>query len=150
MKLSTLLLALFFAASAASAQVQNPVHWTFTAKKLMSTLYEIHLTATIDEHWHTYSQTTPDGGPVATTITFTANPLAQLTGKPLEQGKLEQHFEKLFGVDVKQYSNKIDFVQKVVLKKPVKTNISGTINYMVCNDQTCLPPSNQTFSVSLQ
>ena len=148
MKLSTLLIALLIAASA-PVQVQNPVHWTFTVQKLSATSYAIHLTATIDAHWHTYSQTTPDGGPVATAIQFTANPLVVLNGKPAELGKMDQHFEKLFGVEVKQYSSKVDFVQKVTLKRPVKTNLSGTINFMVCNDQECLPPSNQSFSLSL-
>lgn len=131
------------------AQVQNPVHWTFTAKKLNTTTYEIHLTGVIDAGWHTYSQTTPDGGPVPTAITFSANPLVTLVGKPAEVGKLDRHFEKLFGVDVKQFSGKVDFVQRVTLKKPVRTNISGTVDFMVCNDHECLPPSNQTFSVAL-
>ena len=148
MKFATLVISLLLAVSL-QAQVQKPVHWAFSSKKLTATTYEIHLTATIDARWHTYSQTTPDGGPVATTITFTANPLVGLDGKPAEVGKLEQHFEKLFGVEVKQYSSRIDFVQKVTLKKHVKTTVSGVINFMVCNDQECLPPSTQSFSVSL-
>lgn len=148
MKFTTLAISLLFAVSV-RAQLQKPVHWAFSSKKLTATTYEIHLTATIDGHWHTYSQTTPDGGPVATTITFTANPLVALDGKPVEAGKLEQHFEKLFGVEVKQYSSRIDFVQKITLKKRVKTTVSGVINFMVCNDQECLPPSTQSFSVGL-
>jgi thiol:disulfide interchange protein DsbD len=131
------------------AQIENPIHWTFTAKKISGTTYEIHLTGAIDAEWHTYSQTTPDGGPVPTVINFSANPLVELNGQPAEAGKLEQHFEKLFGVTVKQFSNKIDFVQKITLKKPVKTNVGGTIYFMVCNDHECLPPVTIPFSVSL-
>jgi hypothetical protein len=52
-------------------------------------------------------------------------------------------------VTVKQFSNKIDFVQKITLKKPVKTNVGGTIYFMVCNDHECLPPVTIPFSVSL-
>lgn len=148
MKAFTFLLALLVT-GVAGEQPQNPVHWTFSAKRLTSTIYEIHLTATIGEHWHIYSQSTPEGGPVVTKITFDPNPQMQLSGIPVEVGKPEEHFEKLFGVDVKQYSSKIDFVQKVTLKKPVKINVSGSIHYMVSNDQTSLPPSNQSFSVSL-
>lgn len=131
------------------AQVQNPVHWTFTAKKVSTTVFEIHLTGIIDAGWHTYSQTTPDGGPVPTAIHFSTNPLVALDGNAAEVGKLDQHFEKLFGVDVKQFSNKVDFVQRITLKRPVKTNISGSIDFMVCNDHECLPPSNQAFSISV-
>lgn len=151
MKALILLMSVWIAAPSAllHAQVENPVHWTFSAKKLNATTFEIHLTGAIDPEWHTYSQTTPDGGPVPTAITFSANPLVSLDGKTAEVGKLEQHFEKLFGVDVKQYSSKIDYVQKVTLKKPVKTNVTGTVYFMVCNDHECLPPATQPFSVSL-
>lgn len=131
------------------AQVQNPVHWGFSTKRLSPTTYEIHLTATIDAGWHTYSQTTPDGGPVPTSIIFAGNPLVTFEGKPAEAGKLDEHFDKLFGVAVKQYSDKVDFVQKVTLKKPVRTNLSGAVRFMVCNDRECLPPSAQTFSVNI-
>lgn len=132
------------------AQVQNPVKWIFSSKKINETTYEIHLTATIANGWHTYSQTTPDGGPVPTVIKFSKNPLITLNGSAREIGKLEQHNEPLFGVDVKQFSNKVDFIQTIKLKMPVKTSIAGSIEFMVCNDQQCLPPSTQKFSVALK
>lgn len=135
---------------AINAQVMDPVHWSFTAKKINATIYEVHLTATIQSGWHTYSQTTPEGGPVPTSITFTKNPLLTLEGKAKEIGKLEQHSEPLFGVDVKQFSNKVDFVQVVKLKAPAKTNISGSVEFMVCNDRECLPPKSEKFSVDLK
>jgi hypothetical protein len=132
------------------AQVQNPVHWSFSSKKLPTGAYEIHLTALIDNGWHTYSQTTPDGGPVPTSISFTKNPLVTMDGTAKEVGKLEQHAEPLFGVDVKQFSNKVDFVQVVKVKGNIKTVVAGTIDFMVCNDKQCLPPSSQKFSISLK
>lgn len=132
------------------SQIQEPVKWTFTAKKINATTYEIHLNADISGKWHLYSQTTPDGGPVATTIEFSKNPLVILDGKAREVGKLQQKHEPLFGVDVKQFGGKVDFVQTVKLKTPVKTTISGTIEFMVCDDTQCLPPTAQKFSIPLK
>src|SRR5258706_7759981 len=103
------------------AQSDNPVKWDFSAKKINATTYEVHLTAKIEDEWHIYSQTTPDGGPVATSISFNKNPLLSFDGSAKESGKLEQHFEELFGVQVKQFSNKVDFIQIVKLKNNVKT-----------------------------
>lgn len=140
-------LSLFYVA-VCSAQIKDPVQWTFTAKKIDATTYEIHLNAAIRGKWHLYSQSTPDGGPVATTIEFTKNPLLILQGKPKEVGKLHQKHEPLFGVDVKQYGGKVDFVQTVKLKSPVK--IAGTIEFMVCDDTQCLPPATQKFSKPLK
>jgi DsbC/DsbD-like thiol-disulfide interchange protein len=132
------------------AQLQDPVKWSFSAKKLSDGNYEIHLTAAIQSGWHIYSQTTPDGGPIPTAITFSKNPLLTLSGTAKEEGKMEQHNEPLFGVDVKQFSNKVDFVQTVKLKNNAKTNVNGSVEYMVCNDKQCLPPKTVEFSVSLK
>jgi len=150
MRKPVLLLATVLLATLCFAQVKNPVKWSFTTKKINPTSYEVHLTAMLDNGWHLYSQSTPDGGPVPTAIAFTKNPLVTLDGTAKEVGKLEQHFESLFGVDVKQFSRKVDFVQTVKLKAGVKTTLNGTIDFMTCNDHECLPPSTQKFSLELR
>jgi len=129
---------------------QNPVTWNVTAKKTSDKVYEIHLTATIAEPWHVYSQTTPEGGPVATTVAFGKNPLVILDSTAKEIGKLIQKHEGVFGVDVKYYEGSLDLVQVVRLKRKVKTTLSGSVTFMVCNDRECLPPKNVPFSVVLK
>lgn len=131
------------------AQILNPVTWSVTSKKIKDKTYEVHLTANINKGWHIYSQFTPDGGPVPTSISFTKNPLFILDGKAKESGKLEQRHEEIFGVDVKQFSNKVDFIQVLKLKSPVKTSANISIEYMVCNDRQCLPPVTKNFSIAL-
>ena len=139
-----------FVTSLSFAQVKTPVKWTFSSKKIDATTYEVYMTATLERGWHIYSQTTPDGGPVPTTIEFTKNPLVNLQGSAKETGKLEQKHEELFGVDVKQYSNKVDFVQTVKVKAKVKTTLNGAVEFMTCNDRECLPPTKQQFSIALK
>lgn len=148
-KVFWLIISLFFA-SIAHTQIQTPVMWSYVAKKINPTTYEVHLTANIGGNWHLYSQTTPEGGPVPTSIKFTNNPLVVFQGSAKEVGKLQQKNEPLFGVDVKQFAGKVDFVQTVKLKKPLKTNVAGTIEFMVCDDTQCLPPSTQKFSIALK
>jgi thiol:disulfide interchange protein DsbD len=132
------------------AQIQNPVSWTTSSKKINDKTYEVHLTANLNSGWHIYSQHTPEGGPVPTSLTFTKNPLVTVEGKAKEVGKLEQHVEPLFGnIDVKQFSNKFDFVQLVKLKAPVKTSVNVAVEFMVCNDKQCLPPKTEKLSVAL-
>lgn len=143
-------LVLLFTPFISFAQVQDPVSWSFVSKKISAGKYEIHLMATIQPGWHTYSQTTPDGGPVPTSVSFTKNPLIVLNGSVKEVGMMEQHNEPLFGVDVKQFSNKVDFVQSVSIKGSVKTSVSGKVEYMVCNDRECLPPKEVKFSISIK
>ena len=131
------------------AQTPEPIVWKSSTKKIAVNTYELHCTATIEKGWHTYSQTTPEGGPVPTSLSFSKNPIATLVGVVKEVGELEKHNEPLFGVIVKQFSDKVDFVQTVKLKASVKTNIAGTVDYMLCNNKECLPPAKKTFSVFL-
>jgi thiol:disulfide interchange protein DsbD len=83
-------------------------------------------------------------------VSFTKNPLVTLSGPVKEIGKLETVFEKLFDVNVKQYSNEVTFQQNVTVKGNVKTNLAGTIEYMLCNEKECLPPRKNPFTVALQ
>ena len=129
---------------------QSPVNWTYKAVKVSANTYKVIFTATFPAPWHIYSQTTPEGGPVPTSFDFTKNPFVTLQGKTLEKGDMKVTHDKNFGVDVKSYANKVDFIQTVKVKGNVKTNLSGKINFMVCNDHECLPPSDQSFSVKLQ
>jgi thiol:disulfide interchange protein DsbD len=151
MKKTILALTFIFCGSFLFAQmVSNPVEWSATAKKIGDKIYEIRLSADIKDGWHIYSQTTPDGGPIPTAITFTKNPLVISSGIPKETGKLEKRFEPLFGVDVKQYSDKVEFVQIVKLKANVKTSVALAVEFMVCNDKQCLPPTTKKFTVALK
>ena len=135
----------------ASAYAQStPVKWSYSAKKISDKIYEVHITATVDQPWHIYSQTSPDGGALPTKISFTKNPLIVIDDKPKEIGKMINKYEEVFGVNVKYYNNTVDFVQTVKLKNNVNTSVSGTIEFMVCNDKQCLPPTTVPFSVSLK
>ncbi len=127
----------------------TPYSWTYSAKKISDNVYELHFHVDLNSPWHTYSQFTPDGGPVPTKFSFAKNPLYTLDGKVKENGKLVQKHEAVFGVDVKYFSGKVDFVQVVKLKTKAKTNFSGSVEFMVCNDQQCLPPATQHFSIAL-
>jgi hypothetical protein len=127
----------------------NPYNWTYSSKKISDNVYELHFRMDISNPWHTYSQFTPDGGPVATKFSFAKNPLYTLDGAVKENGKLVKKYETVFGVDVKYFSENVDFVQVVKLKSKAKTNFSGSVEFMVCNDQQCLPPATQKFSIAL-
>jgi hypothetical protein len=70
-------------------------------------------------------------------------------GDVKENGKLLIKHEEVFGVDVKYFEGKVDFVQRIKLKGSAKTNFTGTVDFMVCNDQQCLPPATQKFSIAL-
>ena len=148
-KLLAILITLIIA-TALHAQVQDPVKWNYTAAKNSDKEYTVTISATLLPAWHIYSMNTPANGPVPTSISFSKNPLVLLNGAVKENGKLKTEHDEIFGVDVKYYADKVEYVQSVKLKSSVKTNVSGSIKYMVCNDKLCLPPKTVPFNIQLQ
>src|SRR5688572_25056083 len=120
MKRIYLLFLSFFVVALASAQIENPVKWTYTAKKISDKVYDIYITATLENKWHIHAQDAGEG-PEPTSLSFSKNPLLNLDGKVKEEGKLEKEYDKNFGSTLKFYSNKVSFVQRVKLKSAVAT-----------------------------
>ena len=128
---------------------QQKVTWTYTAKKLAGDKYELHITAQPPAGWHIYSQTTPDGGPVPTSFTFNKNPLVTISGTVKEKGKLVTYYDKNFKVNVKYFDGKVEFIQTISVKGKIKTNVTGEVESMICNDKQCLPPTSEKFAIAL-
>lgn len=149
MKKLVFLLAAVLIVAAAQAQL-NPVSWKFTSKKISAKVYEIHMTAVMDNGWHLYSQTQPANAiSIPTKFSFTGNPLVKLEGAVKEVGKMEKFHDATLDASANQYSKTVNFVQKITLKAAAKTNISGTVTYQTCDDKQCLPPKKVPFKVDL-
>lgn len=125
------------------------INWSYSAKKLANNSYEVHITAVPPSGWHIYSQFTPEGGPVPTTFKFNNNALLAVQGKVNEKGKVITYFDNNFKVNVKYFEGKADFVQIITVKGKIKTNLSGEIESMICNDRTCMPPTTEKFNIAL-
>src|SRR6187401_2259336 len=119
---------------------QDIVQWNFSVKNIADKTYEILLTPTLQNLWHIYSQTSPEGGAIPTKISFNKNPLLSIEGKTKEIGKIISKYEEVFEITVKYFEGSVDFVQLVKLKNKIKTNISGTIEFMACNNEQCTSP----------
>ena len=149
MKKATLLFTmLLFTVLGASAQIETPVTWSYAFKKTTKTEAIVYLKATIQDGWHLYSQTVKPGGPVKTTIKF--NPSKEFTkvGTTAEPKPITK-FEKVFDMNVGYFEKQVIFQQKIKLNKAA-TTVSGTIEFMTCDDSRCLPPEEIKFSVQVK
>lgn len=134
-----------------SAQMTNPVSWTFTSKKINDNSYEVQMVATIQAGWHLYSQTQPkDAIAIPTSFSFNKNPLVEFDGKVKEMGKMEKFTDNDLGVSANQYSKIVVFSQKVKLKSKAKSNVGGNVTFQTCDDKKCLPPKTVNFSIALK
>lgn len=131
-----------------SAQILKPVRWSYGAKKLNATEAVVFIKATIDAGWHLYSQHVEEGGPVKTTFTFPVSKDYTLNGATQEPIPIVRR-ESAFNMQVAFFEKSVIFQQKIKLKKQ-QTTVKGSVEYMTCNDEKCLPPDTQSFSIPIK
>lgn len=132
------------------AQIHDPVKWSFELKDLPSAEKEITFTASIDNGWHMYDMNLPEGGPVSTSISFEVLQGVELVNKPVSSVQATEIFDKQFDMNIRWFEHTVSFSQKIKVIDPKKFNLSGEVEYMVCNDETCLPPERVPFSFDKQ
>lgn len=123
---------------------EREVNWYFSFNEANS---EIEMKAEIAKGWHLYSQVIDENaGPVATEFEFLKNEKISLVGSVLEPKSIEAYDEN-FEATLNYFENQVVFKQKV--KSKSKTNIAGSVLYMVCNESMCLPPIVKEFSIEI-
>lgn len=128
------------------AQILNPVTWTYSSRKISDSSFELVLVARIQKGWHIYAQQAGDG-PIPTSFSFKFPSGIEPTGGVQELGKEIKKFDKVFNSELRYYKDSVAFIQHVhgFSPKPV----TGTLEFMVCNDENCLPPKDINFQISL-
>ena len=144
-KLFSILL-LVFVTLAVQAQIHQPVKWKIKLEDSKTAEKEIVFTATIEKGWHLYDMNLPEWGPVSTSFTFETLQGAELIGQPVSNIKPTVVYDEQFAMDLRWFPGAVTFTQKVKILDPKKFKIEGEVEFMVCNDETCLPPDRESFA----
>ena len=138
-----------FSIGVLSAQ-DNPVHWSFSTKKVSDCEYDLVFKAKIDEPWHLYSlNRAGDEGPNPTVFTFKKNTGYELVGK-VKQEKPLKEFDKVFEMNVEYYKHEATFTQRIKLLSSSKTKISGKYEFQACTEEKCIFPPADKFDFELE
>jgi len=115
------------------AQMENPVHWSYSTKKISADQVDLIMTAQIDKDWHVYTQFFPAGGPIRLTFNFEKSKDYKLVGKVKETPKPHKEHDEIFGIDVAYTKGKAIFTQTInaLSKEPftIKVSIEGQACY---------------------
>lgn len=131
------------------AQVENPAKWTFTQKDLGNGEYELTFKAELEPGWSVYSMYTPEGGPLATTLTLDeAGKGVEFAGKAAEN-EPQKKYDDIFGVDVWYFSGEYIIKQKVKITDPALASVKGVLEYQVCQEGQCVM-FDQDFNIQLE
>ena len=138
-----------FTFSALSAQNLNPVKWTYEAKKVADGEYDLVFVPHIMEGWYVYSQyLESDEGPIPTSFTFHENASVEMVGKTTEDGDKHEGYDDMFGMNVVKFSGQPQFTQRV--KTSGETVLTGFVEFMTCDNNRCLPPTEVEFTFFLK
>src|SRR3546814_9645655 len=124
----------------------DPVSWKYSARQACTGWAVVYIKAGIEQVGHVDSQHSGEGGPIPTSFKFTPSEDYERIGKVEEKSKVEKLMDPNFGIEVAYFSNEAIFEQRIRLKKPAAT-VKGVLEFMVCDDQRCLPPTEVEFSI---
>ncbi|SRX73178.1 protein-disulfide reductase DsbD family protein [Aequorivita antarctica] len=139
-KISLFLLLATVSLASVQSQILDPVKWSTSIKKISETEYDLISKATIEDKWHLYSQVVPDNGPLPTNLTFEENSAYKLVGKAKESKGHTVH-DPVFDMVITFFENTATFTQRIKLTGDKGTTVKGEVEFMVCDDTRCLPPS---------
>jgi thiol:disulfide interchange protein len=140
-----------FVAAQTGTELLNPVKWTFQSVEKDGEYFELRFKATIEKGWHVYSHFIGDEGPIPTNIIFEENKSVDLKEKFKELGTKVTKHDKAFDMELSWFENQYTIVQKVKLLSGVETaTVKGEVEFMVCDDEQCLPPDYIPFSFVLK
>ncbi|MDP2385284.1 MAG: protein-disulfide reductase DsbD family protein [Bacteroidota bacterium] len=131
-----------------SQAVLNPVKWEYSYEKITNTEGFILMKARIDKDWHIYSQHQSTDGPIPTSFLFTANADFDPIGKT-EEPTADKAYSEVFSTEVISFGNEVVFKQKIKRKNLNSFDLNAELEFMACNNNTCLPPKVVKFSVRI-
>jgi thiol:disulfide interchange protein DsbD len=130
-------------------QMYNPVKWSTSVEKISDKEYILKAQAVIQSGWHLYGQYIEEGGPSPTAFTFkNTQKKFELIGKTTED-KGHETVDKIFDMKIKYFEEKAVFTQKIKFTSDEISNIAVEVEFMVCDDSNCLPPSSEELSFKI-
>lgn len=122
------------------SQIEDPLQWSTTVEEISDTEFVLVSEATIAAGWHLYSQNVPEDGPIPTTFIFdTSKGEFSLEGKTIEEEGITVD-DPVFEMKIKFFENAAIFKQRIKTISG-KNTIQGVVEFMVCDDTKCLPPT---------
>jgi thiol:disulfide interchange protein DsbD len=120
----------------------QPVKWS-TSNTIIEDKVNVVIHAEIAPGWHLYSQNLADGGPIPTSFYLDSSSAFAPLGKWTE-GEPHVEFDPNFDMDLAFFSESADFS---ILLEPLQSDfiVKGELEFMVCNDEMCLPPTYVDF-----
>jgi hypothetical protein len=125
--------------------VEDPSSWSYQAKKVKDSEYEIVYKLNLKEGWHIWSLT-PGGDGYEIVPSFNLDQSIIVKSPLTEKGHAMTVLMEGMENKVTYLSGEVEYKQTVAVKGD---KIKGEHEYQVCNDSMCLPPTKKKFEINL-
>jgi thiol:disulfide interchange protein DsbD len=122
------------------SQILEPVEWSTSVEKISDDTYILVSKANIEKGWHLYAQDVPDDGPIPTTFSYNLDEEGVSLGLTKES---EGHIvdDPVFLMKIKYFEDYTEFRQAIKVINNGLSSVLGEVEFMVCDDTRCLPPT---------
>lgn len=141
-----LLLLLVFRSEGYAQVVDGTIRWECILKRKSPEEAEIVMKAHIPEGWQLYALGNNADSPIKMTFDFAPSASYKRIGVVMQPQPLTK-YDSLLGISVRYFKGEVDFRQEIRLTGK-KGAIKGTIAFMQCSDQVCLPPQTIAFNIN--
>lgn len=129
----------------------KPITWRANARMISNTEGVITFTATMTEGWHLYGMQMPADGPKPTRFSFEQKHGVVFNGKlSVDKAPIKKH-DSLYNSEVEYWEGTVVFKQpfRISNQDVQGLRIKCYVDFMGCNDATCLPPERKTFNLRI-
>lgn len=149
-KTAVLVFIIFLAPGFTHAQPLDPARWSFKTEYTGDDEINLVFSASIEKGWHMYGLNMPEDGPYPVSFNFNDSDNFRLLGKPYAVIKPVVIYDDILQMKLETLEGKAEFVQRVKRLNKKEFIISGYVEYMACNDNTCTPPIDAEFSLPVK
>ena len=146
---TVLFLIALLVATGLRAQDPAPVKWTVSVENRGGNDYRIRFDASIESPWHIYDTGPYEGGPNATAFVFEPAEGVRLQGGIRQLTDPHKEFDPVFDMEIGYFASKATFAQDIRVEKRGQIALQATVEWMACNDGSCLPPEEKTFDIEI-
>lgn len=140
-------LALIMAFFVSSAQVTDHASWRYAVEKISDKKIQVSFRVNLDPGWHIYSTDMAEGGPQKTVIQLEQNKAYTASSATRDSGRLIEKYDSSFNLALRYYPVAASFIKVIDIADTSGIVLKGSILYMLCTEEVCLPPSETLFSI---
>ncbi len=151
LRLISLLFGILLSMPLMAQMTAQPITWDAEISPVEGDIYEIKVIGIIDQpKWHIYDLTNyGDTGPTPTKLIINKSSDYKLIGKTQITSKVHKAFDQMFGMEIGTCAGKVVIVRKIEALKSTTTKVTINIEWQACDDQSCLPPTDETLVITL-